>query len=72
MLEDGLEVRGDETPTVQCTSFDVKGDTSVPPYDDAVIQSQRESQEVSASFEREDLWAALLRKQVRNFLNESA
>ena len=42
-----MEVRGDEAPTVQCTSFDVKGDTSVPPYDDALIQSQRESREVS-------------------------
>merc|ERR1712087_288976 len=42
LLDPGLAVDS-ESMDVRCTIYDAKGDTSVPPYDDAVAFSQREN-----------------------------
>ena len=46
LLDPGLAVDS-ESMDVRCTIYDAKGDTSVPPYDDAVAISQRENPDVS-------------------------
>ena len=49
LLDDGLAVNSNEAMDIRCTIYDTKGDTSVPPYDDAVAISQRENPDVSTA-----------------------